>query len=161
MRTSAGIRPKGFAAHRARRGVVSSPGGREMSGVRNCAPGVALIGLLLMSLLLSSCTVRMAPPPELPPEATEPDRWAASSWDELPGPVPAGWVAAFGDPQLEAIVAEALAQNQNLQSAAAQLEAARLSAVKAGANLYPSIGLSAGGDRVGGFDDEPHLQPQQ
>jgi len=123
--------------------------------VRNGPPRVALIGFLALLPLVSSCTVRMAQPPELPPEATEPDRWAAGSMDELPGPVPAGWVAAFGDPQLEAIVAEALEQNQNLQSAAAQLEAARLSAVKAGANLYPFIGLSAGAVAVGGFDGEP------
>ena len=127
-----------------------------MSGrVRNGAPRVALIGLLALSTLLPSCAVRMSPPPELPPEAADPDRWAAGSGDEPPGPVPAGWVAAFGDPQLEALVAEALEQNQNLLSAAAQLEVARLSAVKAGANLYPFVSLSGGGVRVGGFDDEP------
>ena len=123
--------------------------------VRNSTQRAALIGLLALSLLLPSCTVRVAPPPELPPEAMDPDRWAAGYGDEPSGPVPAGWVAAFGDPQLEAIVADAIEQNQDLLSAAAQLEVARQAAIKAGADLYPFIGLSGGGVRVGGFDDEP------
>lgn len=119
------------------------------------APGQAALGLLAVSLLLAGCAVRSSPPPELPPEALEPNRWAADSTDESGGPVPRGWLAAFGDPQLEALVEEALAQNQNLLAAAAQLEVARQLAVIAGADLYPFIGLSAGGARVGGFDDEP------
>lgn len=115
----------------------------------------ALVGLLAVSLFLAGCAVRVAPPAELPPEALEPDRWAADSTDESAGPVPTGWLAAFGDPQLKALVDEALAQNQNLLAAAAQLEVARQLAVMAGADLYPFIGLSASGTWVGGFDDEP------
>ena len=53
---------------------------------------------------------------------------------------------------LEEIVAEALENNQDLQTAAAQLEVARQAAIKAGAGLYPFISAGAGGSSEGGYE---------
>jgi NodT family efflux transporter outer membrane factor (OMF) lipoprotein len=66
--------------------------------------------------------------------------------------VPIGWLSEFGDPRLEAIVAEALEHNLDLQTAAAQLEVARQAAIKAGAGLYPFISAGAGGSSTGGYE---------
>ncbi len=65
-----------------------------------------------------------------------------------------GWLETFSDPQLEKIVEEALANNLDLQAAAAQLEVARGFAKKAGAELYPLVTAGASGSAFGGYTSE-------
>lgn len=87
----------------------------------------------------------------MPPSAQVPETWVSQS--EMKGrDLAAGWLADFDDPRLEAIVAEALANNQDLQTAAAQLEVARQAAIKAGAALYPFISAGAGASTEGGYE---------
>jgi NodT family efflux transporter outer membrane factor (OMF) lipoprotein len=59
------------------------------------------------------------------------------------------WWTGFGDPQLDQLVAEALAGSPDLRAAAARVRAAEALAQQAGAALLPSAGLeaSAGGQR--------------
>lgn len=57
------------------------------------------------------------------------------------------WWTAFGDPALDALVAEALAHNLDLASAVARVELARANVLLAQSNLYPTIGLQAGASR--------------
>jgi NodT family efflux transporter outer membrane factor (OMF) lipoprotein len=102
-------------------------------------------------LLVAGCSVRQPSEPVMPPSIEVPDTWAAQS-EAKAQDLPAGWLADFGDPRLEAIVAEALENNQDLQTAAAQLEVARQAAVKAGAGLYPFISAGAGGSSEGGYE---------
>jgi NodT family efflux transporter outer membrane factor (OMF) lipoprotein len=86
----------------------------------------------------------------MPASVDVPDHWDAQS--EARPEVPIGWLSEFGDPRLEAIVAEALEHNLDLQTAAAQLEVARQAAIKAGAGLYPFISAGAGGSSTGGYE---------
>lgn len=107
--------------------------------------------VVTLSLLLANCAVRQPPETALPAALETPDAWAAGT-DAAPGDVSTGWLADFQDPQLEQLVAEALDNNQNLQSAAAQLEVARQAAIRAGAGLYPFVSLGGGASSDGGFE---------
>jgi outer membrane protein, multidrug efflux system len=83
------------------------------------------------------------------PNAQVPGQWTAAPTP--PGPVVNGWLTEFHDPQLERLVAEAMAYNPDLQIAAARVEAAEASARAAGAALYPQVNLAGhGGGKLGG-----------
>ncbi len=56
-----------------------------------------------------------------------------------------GWLKTFGDPALEAIVAEAIAHNPDLLAAAGRVEVAQQLVVVAGAQLRPQVAASIGG----------------
>src|SRR6185369_7491244 len=56
-----------------------------------------------------------------------------------------GWLATFNDPQLDALVREALAHNPDLRVAAARVEQAAGYAKLAGATLYPQVNIMARG----------------
>jgi|FrelakmetLWP11LW_1041352.scaffolds.fasta_scaffold00639_6 multidrug efflux system outer membrane protein len=55
------------------------------------------------------------------------------------------WLASFNDPQLDALVAEALAFNPDLRVAAARVEQAAAYVRLSGATLYPQVNLRASG----------------
>lgn len=80
-----------------------------------------------------------------------PNAWAMAS--ERVGPVEAGWVAKFEDPILSALVDEALANNRNLQAAAANVQRSWALAGQAGAALSPSVSLSSSATRGGNIED--------
>ena len=80
-----------------------------------------------------------------------PDSWAMAS--ERIGPVEAGWLAKLEDPLLDALVREALVNNRNLQSAAANVQRSWALAGQAGAALSPSVSLSSGASRGGNIED--------
>ncbi len=65
------------------------------------------------------------------------------------GAVQVGWIAAFEDPVLTALVSEAQANNLNLAAAAAGVEQAQALARQAGASLTPDVNLNLGGTRSG------------
>jgi len=111
-------------------------------------PGQVFLTLLL---LLVGCAVRQPPETTLPPQVETPDTWAAAK-DAAPEEVSTGWLDDFQDPRLEGVVAEALENNQDLQTAAAQLEVARQAAIRAGAGMYPFVSLGAGGSSSGDFE---------
>lgn len=98
----------------------------------------------------------LAPPPDAArvrelslPNTQVPPQWTGGP--TAPGPVASGWLARFQDPQLERLVAEAMAYNSDLQIAAARVEAAEASARAAGAALYPVVNFGAhGGGKLGG-----------
>ena len=100
------------------------------------------LAALAPALILGACAVppRLGPAPQLrgqPPGAqslaSEPARdWPAERW----------W-QAWGDPQLDALIAEALAGSPDLTMAAARLAAADAAARQSRAGLLPSV--TAGG----------------
>lgn len=104
--------------------------------------------------LLAGCA--LAPPPDASQLRTQalPNLQVAPQWTggpSLPGPVANGWITQFQDPQLEKLVAEAIAYNPDLQVAAARVEAAEASARAAGAALFPQVNLAGhGGGKLGG-----------
>ena len=102
---------------------------------------------------LSGCAI--APPPKTADYGTQampnvqlPAQWTAG---EVAGPVTAGWLAGLGDGQLQALVAEAIAHNPDLQVAAAQVAVASEYAQLADSTLWPQVKLLAagGGDMSG------------
>jgi outer membrane protein TolC len=105
-------------------------------------------------LLLTGCATQLQEPPtqeevleDALPETTEiRAEWAAPADDA--GDVDDDWLATFEDPQLEALVAEALnTQNPNLRILSAQVDRATAAARLAGAALKPTVAL--GGDLSG------------
>lgn len=75
------------------------------------------------------------------------------------GPVDDGWIASFGDEQLNALVLEAQNNNRDLRAAALNVEKSWLLARQAGASLSPqvnaSLGATGSGDFSGGSADGP------
>ena len=68
---------------------------------------------------------------------------------ESVGDVEIGWIAAFNDPTLNALVEEAQTNNKNLQIAAANVERSWALAKQAGAALQPNVNLVAGAAESG------------
>ena len=105
---------------------------------------------LFCCLLLSGCATQLQEAPtqeevleDALPETTEiRAEWAAPADDV--GHVDDGWLTTFEDPQLEALVAEALnTQNPNLRLLSAQVDRATAAARLAGAALRPTVALGA------------------
>jgi multidrug efflux system outer membrane protein len=103
---------------------------------------------LALCLVVAGCATRLqeASPQEAVladalPETTELlAEWAAPPGDT--GHVEDGWLASFNDPQLEALVAEALDEkNPNLRILAAQVDRATAAARLAGSALKPTVAL--------------------
>jgi NodT family efflux transporter outer membrane factor (OMF) lipoprotein len=106
--------------------------------------------LVCCAFLLSGCATQLEEPPaqeevleDALPETTKVRaEWAAPVDDA--GDVDDGWLATFGDPQLEVLVAEALnTQNPNLRILSAQVDRATAAARLAGAALKPTVTLGA------------------
>lgn len=74
-----------------------------------------------------------------------PEHWQAVA--NAAGPVDNGWIDAFDDPRLAALVAEAQRNNPDLQAAAAQFAAASAMARQARSGLLPSAQALASGSR--------------
>jgi NodT family efflux transporter outer membrane factor (OMF) lipoprotein len=111
-----------------------------------------LLPLGVAALVGSSCVLK-APPDtaaikqEALPTVTVPQAFQHAG----AGTVADDWLATFGDPQLSAAVADAIAHNADLRVAAARVEQAMLSAKLAGARLWPSVDLLArGGGKMSG-----------
>lgn len=111
---------------------------------------------IVVSLTGLAACANITPPGEAGQVAREslpeaPNAWAMAS--ERLGPVEAGWVAKLDDPVLSALVEEALANNRNLQAAAANVQRSWALAGQAGAALSPSVSLSSGATRSGNIED--------
>ena len=113
-----------------------------------------MIKLLLPALLLASTAAcaSITTPKDAANAARAtlpdaPDAWAMAS--ERVGSVEAGWLSKLEDPLLDALVQEALANNRNLQGAAANVQRSWALAGQAGAALSPSVSLSSGASRSG------------
>ncbi|MCP5118810.1 MAG: TolC family protein, partial [bacterium] len=94
--------------------------------------------LILSGLLAVGCAKNITPPVR-EFTVTPPPRWTTAG--TLPGVVESKWWIGFGDPGLEKAIVEALANNHDLQSAAARVEAVHLEARMAGAGRYPNVGV--------------------
>ena len=81
-------------------------------------------------------------------EAQAPDAPASWTADDTTGDIPTGdWVSAFGDDALVGLIEEAMARNNNLLAAAANLDAARAGAKIARADLLPTLNATGGSSR--------------
>ena len=101
-------------------------------------------GVAVCALAVSSCSTidTELVQAELP---TEPAAWSADS--NVAGAPTDDWVTAFDDPALTAIVTEALARNNDLRAAAANLTQARARARISRADLLPTLGANFSASR--------------
>jgi multidrug efflux system outer membrane protein len=103
-----------------------------------------------LALLIVGCATKLqqAPTSDVVLDEALPVTDIAVEWQSPvgdSGQVDDDWLRTFNDPQLEALVAEALdVQNPNLRILSAQVDRAEAAAVLAGAALKPNVGLAAG-----------------
>ncbi|MGK2899110.1 MAG: efflux transporter outer membrane subunit [Burkholderiaceae bacterium] len=106
-------------------------------------------GLAALAVVIGGCA---AGPAYRKPEVAMPlawkidPPWRESSPDDAAAKGP--WWQRFGDPQLDALEAQVLANNQTLQIAAARLAQARALVAGASASVFPQIGLGARASRL-------------
>ena len=110
--------------------------------------------LALIAAALAGCALKPSPPlddtrKQALPNLAVPAQWTGAA---TPAGAPAdGWLASFGDPVLDALVAEALTYNADLRVAAARVAQAEGYLRSAGASLFPVVDLLArGGGKLGG-----------
>jgi NodT family efflux transporter outer membrane factor (OMF) lipoprotein len=109
---------------------------------------------LAVLALLSACALQAPPKPEeYRAEALAgvrpPAQWTAAG--DAVAPVTGAWLATFEDPRLDALVAEAMANNLDLRVAATRVQVASEYVKLADATLWPQVNLLArGGGEMGG-----------
>ena len=101
-------------------------------------------------LALAGCAIKDPPAGEnIMPESARaqiPGKW---SGPHRKGDVVPNWIRSFGDPELTAIVHDAVNRNPDLRAAAARVEASRHAVRVAAAALYPRIAMKGLGERQG------------
>src|SRR5262249_14971823 len=101
-------------------------------------------------LTFSSCVLQHPPfGADIMPERTRaqiPGSWAGP---HRSGTVVPNWILAFHDPELTALVADAVERDPDLKAAAARVEASRAAVRIAASSLYPRIAMKGLGDRQG------------
>ncbi len=101
---------------------------------------------LAAALILAGCATG---PDYARPEFELPESWSAAAAPEArPARVPERWWTLYGDPALDRLVDEALAQGADTQIAAARVLEARARAGIADADRYPAAGLNVGANRT-------------
>ena len=101
----------------------------------------------LVALALTACSVG---PDYRRPEIALPSSFttdASGAGAQTAVAVNRQWWRLFNDPTLDALVAQALARNDDLMAAVARVDEAEALAREAGATLFPQIDLRAGGSR--------------
>jgi len=96
------------------------------------------------ALVLAGCAIQSPPSPEALRQDALGKLDVTTPWragDRTPGAVPDNWLATFGDPQLDALVAEAIAHNPDLRVAAARVQQANGQLDMAKAAQRPSLSL--------------------
>ena len=105
----------------------------------------------LAALLLGACALAPAPTTEevvgqaLPATTSIPPAWKAGAGAQLVAMVADDWLKSLNDPPLEAIVAEAIANNLDLRQAAERVRVAQQTVLVVGAQLLPQVGATLGG----------------
>jgi NodT family efflux transporter outer membrane factor (OMF) lipoprotein len=99
---------------------------------------------VVLTALLAGCS--FVPDYERP-SAPVPRAWSTASATTAAAPISAEWWRLFGSPELDALMAEALAANQDLAAAMARIDQARAVTRIAGAPLLPLVDASGSGAR--------------
>jgi outer membrane protein, multidrug efflux system len=117
----------------------------------------ARLGQLACVPILCACSLSTPPSHDelvkqaLPKSTQIPAAWRSDS--AAGGEVQSGWLKSFGDRGLEAVVAEAIANNLDLRQAAASVQAAQQTVVVVGAQLLPQVGAKLGASYT--VDNQP------
>ena len=101
-------------------------------------------------LTLTGCAIKQPPVgEEIMPESARrqvPSHWAGP---HRSGTVVPNWILTFHDPELTALVTDAVERNPDLKAAAARVEASRAAVRIAASSLYPRIAMKGLGERQG------------
>ncbi len=95
----------------------------------------------MAAMTLTGCTVG---PNYRPPEASAPARFGEAVTDTQPAPVLSGWWHQYRDPELDRLVATALAQSPDIAVAVARIQQARAQERVARAAYLPQVNATAG-----------------
>jgi NodT family efflux transporter outer membrane factor (OMF) lipoprotein len=105
--------------------------------------------LIVAAMMVAGCALK-APPTHtdvvdqaLPKSTRIPPAWRA---DAQVGDVSNDWLKSFDDPVMDAIVAEAIANNPDLRVAAAKVAIAQQTVIVVGSRLLPWVGVQLGGN---------------
>lgn len=101
----------------------------------------------MLAVALGACSLiphRQPPAPELPAG------WNDAALDAATARLPADWWTQFGDPELDRLVAQALAANLDLALAAARVEEARATLAGSRAEQWPTLDAQADASRQRG-----------
>ena len=131
-----------------------SPEDRVNAGIklRKLALGVGGAGVLL---LFCACAVKKPPSTtqavkdSLPPTTSIPEQWTSTGVN--PAPVETGCLKSFNDPQMEAVVAEALKNNLDLQAAATRVPVAANVVTEVHAQMMPIVSVVGEAKYLGRF----------
>src|SRR2546430_4116688 len=117
-----------------------------MMNARRCI----LLLAIASSLVLAGCAIHQPPfGADIMPESARaqiPSHWAGP---HRSGAVVPNWILSFHDPELTALVADAVERNPDLKAAAARVEASRAAVRIAASSLYPRIAMKGRGERQG------------
>lgn len=107
------------------------------------AAGAVAVASTLVGCALKSPPARDESVAQGMPNVRVPEKWSVQSASA--GAVSDRWLASFNDPQLDALVQEALIHNPDLRVAAARVEQSAGYVRLSGATLYPQVNLIAKG----------------
>src|SRR4029077_1017282 len=109
-----------------------------------------LLLVTVSSLVLAGCALKNPPAgADIMPQSARakiPGSWAGA---HRSGAVVPNWILSFHDPELTALVTDAVERNPDLKAAAARVEASRAAVRIAASSLYPRIAMKGLGGRQG------------
>jgi outer membrane protein, multidrug efflux system len=112
------------------------------------------LGFVVIVAALAGCALKSPPKREDVAKQALPNLQVPAGWTSqggAAGVIADKWLAGFNDPQLDSMVQEALANNPDLQVAAARVEQAAAFVKVAGATLKPQVNaLARGGGALSG-----------
>ena len=112
--------------------------------------------LVIAVVALAGCALKVPPAHDevvgeaLPATTRIPPAWKAAA---ATSPVADNWLQSFNDPVLDALVAEAIANNLDLRIAATKVAIAQQTVIVVGSQLLPHVGAVIGGRTT---KDEDH-----
>ncbi len=103
------------------------------------------LSLIACAVALAGCAMG---PDYRRPELTVPDAYRSAETAASPEALDTQWWKQFDDPALDALVAEAIANNRNLQIAVANVERAAGALTQTRSALFPQLSYSAQGEKA-------------
>ncbi len=131
---------------------------REGERRRYFGPVALILASAILALLAGACAVKRPPnttqvvKDSLPAATKIPDQWTSQSASAAP--VQTEWLKSFGDPQMDAIVAEGLKNNLYLQAAATRIDAAANIVTQAHSQMLPMVGVLGSGTYLGRYNQK-------
>ncbi|MGA3055793.1 MAG: efflux transporter outer membrane subunit [Candidatus Korobacteraceae bacterium] len=131
---------------------------REGERSRHCGPVVLILASAMLVLFTAGCAVKRPPDTtqavkdSLPAATKIPDQW--TSQGASAAAVQTEWLKSFGDPQMDAIVAEGLKNNLYLQAAATRIDAAANIVTEAHSQMLPMVGVLGSGAYLGRYNQK-------